>query len=220
MNINLLYWAGETTGESEFTCKAFAHFNTTMETVIRSDGSTYQNFYFDPKTGMRLGGGTKQGRSTESCWSRGHSWAVLGIPLTYAHMQNSDIMPTYYLVTDYFLSRLPDDHVPYWDLVFTDGDQPRDSSAAAIAICGLLEACRSMPLDDAHKTRYLNAAKHMMNSLIDHYAANPEESNALLAHGTYYYAGGKGIDEGNIWGDYFYMEALMRFLNPEWTMYW
>ena len=33
-------------------------------------------------------------------------------------------------------------------------------------------------------------------------------------------AGGLGIDECNIWGDYFYMEALMRFLNPDWKKYW
>lgn len=26
--------------------------------------------------------------------------------------------------------------------------------------------------------------------------------------------------ECNIWGDYFYMEALMREENPDWKMYW
>jgi len=24
----------------------------------------------------------------------------------------------------------------------------------------------------------------------------------------------------NIWGDYFYMEALHRLLNPDWKLYW
>ena len=116
---------------------------------------------------------------------------------------------------------MPDDFVPYWDLSFTEGDEPRDSSAGAIAICGLLEACRSMPLDSEHKNRYYNAAVCMMASMIENYTTKDDEkSNGLLNHGTYYYAGNIGIDECCIWGDYFYMEALMRFLNPDWKKYW
>ena len=60
-----------------------------------------------------------------------------------------------------------------------------------------------------------------MNSLIDSYTTKDDpKSNGLLKHATYYYAGNLGIDECNIWGDYFYMEALMRFLNPDWKKYW
>lgn len=221
MNIELLYWAGKESGDKEFTRKAFAHFNTTMETVVREDGSTFQNFYFDQKTGARLHGGSKQGFSNDSCWSRGHAWAVIGVPFTYSYMQNDEIMDKYYSIADYFLNHLPEDHVAYWDLCFTEGDEPRDSSAAAIAVCGLLEACKVMPLDEEHRARYWNAAETIMNSLIENYTTKDDpKSNGLLKHATYYYAGGLGIDECNIWGDYFYMEALMRFLNPDWKKYW
>ncbi len=222
MNLHLLFWAGKETGDEEFTRKAFAHFNTAMETLIRPDGSTYQNFYMDQKTGARLSGGTKQGFSDDSCWSRGQSWGVTGIPFTYSYMQNTDIMDTYYKVTDYFLNHLPEDFVAYWDFSFTDGSgEPRDSSAASCAVCGLLEALRSMPLDEAHKIRYKESAENIMNSLIDNYTTKDDaNSNGLLKHGTYYYAGNLGIDECTIWGDYFYMEALMRFLNPDWKKYW
>lgn len=222
MNIELLYWAGKESGNEEFTRKAFAHFNTTMETVVREDGSTFQNFYFDQQTGARLGGGSKQGFSDTSCWSRGHSWGVIGVPFTYSYMKNDTIMEKYYAVTDYFLDHLPKDRVAFWDLCFTDGDdQPRDSSAAAIAVCGLLEACKEMPLDDAHRERYWNEAEAIMNSLIENYTTKDDpKSNGLLKHATYHLKGGLGIDECNIWGDYFYMEALMRFLNPDWKKYW
>ena len=222
MNIHLLYWAGEQTGNKEYTRKAYAHFCTTMETVIRDDGSTFQNFYFDPATGARLGGGTKQGFSDNSCWSRGQSWGVLGIPLTYDRMKNDDIIDTYYKVADYYLDHLPQDKVAFWDLCFTDGDkEPRDSSAAAIGVCGLLEACRVMPLDESHRERYKKAAEDIMESLIASYTTKDDpESDGILAHGTYYYAGGLGIDECNIWGDYFFVEALTRFLKPDWKKYW
>lgn len=221
LNIPLLYFAGKAENNAEYTRKAFEHFNTTMETVVREDGSTFQNFYFDPVTGERLGGGTKQGFSDTSCWSRGQAWGVTGTPITYSYMHNDEIMDKYIKIADYYLAHLPEDYIPYWDLSFTDGDEPRDSSAGAIAVCGLLEACRVMPLDEEHKKRYYNAACKIMEALIDKCSTkNDEKSNGLLFHATYYYAGNLGIDECNIWGDYFYMEALMRFLNPDWKMYW
>ena len=31
---------------------------------------------------------------------------------------------------------------------------------------------------------------------------------------------GSGVDEGNLWGDYFYLEALARTIKPDWQPYW
>jgi unsaturated chondroitin disaccharide hydrolase len=45
-------------------------------------------------------------------------------------------------------------------------------------------------------------------------------SNALLLHGTQNRNTASGVDEGNLWGDYFYLEALMRLSHPDWTPYW
>jgi len=221
MNINLLYFAGRATGDAEFTRKGFSHFNTTMETVVRDNGSTFQNFYFDPETGARLGGGTKQGLSDTSCWSRGQSWGVTGVPFTYSYMHNDTILEKYCKIVDYYLDHLPEDKVAYWDLDFTDGDEPRDSSAAAISVCGLLEALKSMPLDEEHKERYSKAAEGILTGLINTCATDASDAaDGLLLHGTYYYAGGIGIDECCLWGDYFYLEALTRALKPDWKKYW
>ena len=221
MNINLLYWAGSVTGNTEFTRKAFSHFTTTMETVVRADGSTFQNFYFDQATGARLGGGTKQGLNAQSCWSRGQSWGVTAIPFTYSYMKNDEIFDKYYTIADYFINRLPTDKVAYWDLCFTDGGEPRDSSANAIAVCGLLEAVKNMPIDESKKAKYAEAAEDMLYALVtDCASAGDPKWEGLIKHGTYYYAGKLGIDECCIWGDYFYLEALMRKLNPDWKKYW
>ncbi len=221
MNINLLYWAGAVTGDREYTRKAFAHFNTTMETVVRDNGSTFQNFYFDPKTGARLGGGTKQGLSNTSCWSRGQSWGVVGAPFTYSYMHNDEILPKYYNIVEYYLSNLPTDKIAYWDLNFTDGGEPRDSSASAISVCGLHEAVKVMPLPADKKAEYSAAADEILGALIEECStSNDPEIEGVLKHGTYYYAGNLGIDECCIWGDYFYMEALMRYLKPDFKKYW
>lgn len=54
-------------------------------------------------------------------------------------------------ITNYFISKLSNGLVPYWDLTFTDEDnQPLDSSAMAIAACGLLEAQASNMYEDPH----------------------------------------------------------------------
>ncbi len=115
--------------------------------------------------------------------------------------------------------------VPYWDFSFKDGsDEPRDSSSAAIAACGMLEMSRYLEEDEADW--YSSAAKKLLKSLYDHYAVKDSgSSNGLLLHSTYskhspyntcnHY----GVDECNLWGDYFYMEALMR-LYCEWEQYW
>ncbi|HAR94200.1 MAG TPA: glucoronyl hydrolase, partial [Faecalibacterium sp.] len=39
----------------------------------------------------------------------------------------------------FYLSRLPEDMIPCWDMLFApESGEPRDSSSAAIVACGLL----------------------------------------------------------------------------------
>ena len=123
---------------------------------------------------------------------------------------------------NYFLNHLPEDYVPYWDLCFGDGsDEPRDSSAAAVALCALLEAVKQLPETDPDREIYKNAAKRIMNSLIDGYLTKDvPQANGLLLHAVYSKPRNNGVDEMNIWGCYFYMEALHRMLDPDWELYW
>ena len=225
MNLPLLYWASEETDDPEFARRAIAHLNTTMSTVIREDGSTYQDYYFDPVTGEPTHGDTRQGSKEYmdlgGSWSRGHAWGILGMPISYSYNNDSEIISNYYRVVDFYISRLPEDNVAYWDLYFTDGDEPRDSSAAAISVCGLIEATRNMPLDDSKKVKYTETYEKIMLSLINDYAtADGDGLDGLLAHGTHYYAGNQGVDECCIFGDYFYMEALVRLLRPDYNDLW
>ncbi len=128
-------------------------------------------------------------------------------------------------VTDYFLKHLPSDLIPYWDFDFDDGSsEPRDSSSAAIAACGMLEMVKYMEGGEA--AYYGDMARRLVKALSDRCAVRShEESNGLLLHGTYARASAgnpcanRGVDECNTWGDYFYMEALTR-LAGDWEPYW
>jgi unsaturated chondroitin disaccharide hydrolase len=131
-------------------------------------------------------------------------------------------MKIFRATTNYYLSYLPEDYIAFWDLSFTDGDdEPRDSSSNAIALCGMLEGIKYMDDSDPDKKIYINACKRIMNSLIDNYLTKDiPEANGLLLHATYSKPHKLGVDEMNIWGDYFYMEALHRMLDPDWALYW
>lgn len=224
LNVPLLYWASEVTGDKKYYEIGYNHAKTALENVIREDSSAFHTFYFDPETGAPDHGATAQGYSDDSSWARGQAWGVYGLPLSYIYTKDKDFLDTAEKVTNYFLNRLPEDYVCYWDLIFSDGSgQERDSSAAAIAICGMLEIIKH--IDDNYKPVYENACAAITRSLTENYTTvNTPESNGILLHAVYAKANGvnqgNGVDECNIWGDYYYMEALMRYYNKDWKLYW
>ena len=222
LNIPLLYWAAEVTGDKRFDEIAYNHFKTTVEVCCREDASTFHTYYFDMETGLPKKGVTAQGASDDSAWARGQTWGIYGPMLTYIYKKDEKALQTFKATSNYFLNHLPEDYIPYWDLQFVDGDgEPKDSSAAAIALCGMLEGIKHMDKDDPLREIYVNACKRMMNSLIDGYLTKDDpNANGLLFHAVYSKPRNLGVDEMNIWGCYFYMEALHRMLDPEWELYW
>lgn len=225
LNLPLLYWASEVTGLTHYAEIATHHLKAALNVVIREDYSTYHTYYFDPATGLPLKGVTHQGYSADSAWSRGQSWGVYGIALGYRYTKKPEYLELFQRVTEYFLQHLPENLIPYWDFTFTDGsDEPRDSSALAVTICGLLEMANYVSSEKAEL--YTHTAKQLMKPLVELCAAkSPEQSNGQLLHGVY---GRKtpyndcidhGIDECNLWGDYYYVEALTR-LSGKWNSYW
>lgn len=221
MNLPLLYFASEATGDSSYKKAAYAHARQTQKYIVRDNFTTYHTYFFDTESGEPIGGRTAQGFADDSCWARGQAWGIYGFTLSYLHTGDVSFLETAKHVADYFIARLPADKVCYWDLVFGDGSgEERDSSAAAIAVCGLLELSRQLPLSDARHSFYEKTALEILSSLTANYTtADHPESNGLLLHGVYDKKTGKGVDECMIWGDYYYMEALTR-LAVSWYSYW
>ena len=221
LNIPLLHWASLETGNPVYRNAALRHYEAACNNVIRDDASAYHTFYFDPETGEPLKGVTRQGYSDDSAWARGQAWGIYGIPLNYRYVKDDSAFILFKGMTNYFLNRLPEDEVCYWDLIFTDGsEQPRDSSAAAIGVCGIHEMLKYLPEVEPDKDTYRHAMHCILRSLMERYTApETKAGNPVLLHGVYSWHSGKGVDEGNIWGDYYYMEALMRFYK-DWNLYW
>ena len=223
MNLPLLYWASEQTGDEKYRRVALRHTETCLRHSFRGNGSTYHTYFLDPTTGAGLRGVTCQGYRDDSSWARGQAWAICGLASSYRYTGDKRCVDYFRRALAYYLERLPEDMIPYWDLIFSDGSgEPRDSSSAAIVACGLLEMAPQLEQEEAERCLYL--ARCMVGSLAENYAAG-EGSNGLLLHGTYSKKSPyntctpEGVDECVSWGDYFYMEALTR-LTRDWKTYW
>ncbi len=239
LNTPLLYWTTAETGDKNYADKARLHTATCMRHSIREDGSTYHTFFMDIATGKPIRGETCQGYADDSVWARGQAWAVYGTALACRHDFHEEYREAFSKTAAFFLSRLPKDNVPYWDMIFNDDNavhdgetEPRDSSSASIVACGMLEMAAQLRKqgsaeDRAFATDCEHNARVLLKALADGYAVKEGSvSNGLVLHGTYSKKSPyntctpEGVDECVSWGDYFYMEALVRLLNPDWDSFW
>jgi unsaturated chondroitin disaccharide hydrolase len=220
MNLPLLYWAGEENGGPAYREAAARHIAAANACLIREDWSTFHTYFFDTSTGAPLRGNTAQGYSDTSCWARGQAWGIYGNALSWRYLRDPDLREKGRGLARYFLNRLPEDLTAYWDLIFVEGGEERDSSASAIAACGLLELSAALDEGDADKLLFKNAALHITASLAKSRTSREcPESSGILLHGVYSKPDNKGVDECTIFGDYFYLEALTRICRA-WNPYW
>jgi unsaturated chondroitin disaccharide hydrolase len=212
VNIELLFRASQHGGDPKWFDMAVTHALTTMRDHIRGDGSTIQLIDYDPGTGGVIAHGTLCGLSGESAWSRGQGEALYGFTAAYRYTKKPEFLAAACRVADYFIKNLPEDFVPYWD--FKDPAIPaaiRDSSAASIAAAGLLEL-KTFVADEKLRNTYHHAAVRILESLASsRYLAQGSGGYGILKHGTWKKPTDPHADTSLIWGDYYFLEALMRF---------
>lgn len=212
MNLPLLHWAYGQTGQDRYRQAAERHTAISRRFLVRGDDSSYHTFYFDQTTGDSIRGGTHQGSRDGSTWTRGQAWGIYGFALAYRYMRRPELMDTSKRLARYFVEKLPEDAVVYWDFdVPRTPDTKRDSSAAAIAASGMLELAGLLPEEDTDREWLLRSAGKIMDSLVRNYSTmNEPDAQGLLNRGSYAVRLGQSPDDYVIWGDYFYLEALMR----------
>ncbi|MCV4230988.1 glycoside hydrolase family 88 protein [Virgibacillus sp. LDC1] len=212
MNLSLLFWASEESGDPRFAHIARAHADMVMKQFIREDGSVHHIIRFDPVTGERAEAMGGQGAAPDSAWSRGAAWALYGLTNTYRYTGNPAYLGAAQRVANFFIASLPDHHVPSWDFrAEREGaeDIPRDSSAGSIAASGLLELADA--LHEPEGGGYSAAARRILSSLHEHYGTwNEPEHEGILLEGTGHKPAGQNVNVSLIYGDYFYVEAIAK----------
>ncbi|WP_379159482.1 glycoside hydrolase family 88 protein [Paenibacillus sp. sgz5001063] len=212
MNLPLLYWATEQTGDCSYADCASIQAEKSRRFLVRGDDSSYHTFYFDQLTGNAIRGGTGQGFQDGSTWTRGQAWGVYGFALAYRYLNEPRFLETSKRLARYFLEQLSGDGVAYWDFdVPQEHPTPRDSSASAIFVCGILELLEHLPEEDPDRKMLAEAAGKSMDTLLDRYFTEGSlVEEGFLRHGSYSVRGNSSPDDFMIWGDYFFLEALLR----------
>lgn len=216
MNVPLIFYAANETGDEPLREIAAAHCRTTRDKLVRSDGSTAHEAIFDTDTGEFLREDTHQGWRPESAWARGLAWSLYGFSQCYALTGDEAYLDVAKRNAAYWLAHLPADKVPFWDFR-ADLEQPlpwgpqKDSSAGAIAASGLLDLAaqtRSAP----QSALYRETALAMLDALVEpqYLAANTPGWEGILKHGVYHTKKNLGVDESVMWGEFFFVEALSK----------
>lgn len=215
MNLPLLYWASKELGDPRFKEIAIAHADTAQDYFIREDGSVRHIVGFDPVTGEfdREYGG--QGYGEGSSWTRGQTWALYGFTLSFIHTCDRNYLETAMKVADRFCDRIPED-----GLIPVDFDQPKepwyiDSTAAAIASCGLITLAKELEkIGEAGSDRYLEAAEKMLSALDEKDCDYDPDHDELLTRCSASYHD-KNHEFPIIYGDYYYIEAIWKLTDKE-----
>lgn len=212
MNLPLLYWAAQELNDPRYMHIAKAHADMTQEYFVREDGSVNHIVEFAPDTGawIRVRGG--QGCGDDSSWTRGQAWALYGFVLSFLHTGETKYLNTAKRVANYFIANIPEN-----GLIPVDFRQPldcalEDSTAAAIAACGLLEIAKKVMLEERHV--YEGAAVRLLKALTEKCCNWHTDCDYILEKCTAAFHD-KEHEFSIIYGDYYFMEAIWKLTGEE-----
>ncbi|WP_419539900.1 glycoside hydrolase family 88 protein [Natronogracilivirga saccharolytica] len=212
MNLEMLFWASEVTGDKKYFDIAKQHAWTTYEEHFRDDYGSYHVVDFDTTTGESRKKITHQGTADESAWARGQAWGLYGFVMTYRYTETPEFLELAEEIADYMLyhPNMPEDLVPFWDYDAPGiPDAARDASAAAIMASALYELSEKVPEKQEY---YRETADQVLDNLYSNYRSQPIGSNHgfLLDSSTGHHPHGYEIDTPLIYADYYLLEAALR----------
>lgn len=210
MNLELLFEATQISGDSIYHDIAVSHATTTLKNHFRDDHSSYHVVVYDTITGKVKDKVTHQGFDANSAWARGQAWAIYGYTMTYRYTKNPKFLQQAIATFDFYLNNpsLRDDGIPYWD--FNDPEIPnavRDVSAATIiaSACYELHTYTDSPIYKSYANKVLNTLKSK-----EYILEKSINAPFLLKHSTGNWPKNDEMDEPIVYGDYYFLEALLR----------
>ena len=217
MNLPLLYWASEVTGDPRFRLIAMKHADTAMQVFVRPDGSCNHIIIFDAETGEVLDNPGGQGYESGSSWSRGQAWALYGFTLSYLHTGKQEYLDTAKRVANYFISQITDDYIPRCD--FRQPAEPvlKDDTAGTVAAAGLLVLAQQLP--ELEAVTYYDVAVKMLRAMEKEDINWELNDPALLQRCTSAYHDIPGRHMTMNYADYYFVEAI-NMLRGQKMLFW
>ena len=213
MNLELMLWAADNSGDKAFKDIAISHADKTMKNHFRHDFSSYHVVSYDTISGEPHKKQTHQGYSDDSAWSRGQAWGLYGYTYLYRETKESRYLEQAKNIAGFLIHhpRMPKDFIPYWD--FDSPEIPntaRDASAACIMASALIEL--SDFVDPQLSKEYMNVVEVQIRTLAspEYTAQKGENGDFILKHSVGAYTHQSEVDVPLPYADYYYLEALTR----------
>ena len=219
MNLPLLYWASEQLNDPRFSYIAQNHADTCQALTIRGDGSSNHIIALDPTDGSLVDIPPGQGFAPESSWTRGMAWAIYGFALSYRYTGRTEYLDTAKRIAHYFIANLAQsDWLPLIDFRAPAQPVKYDSTASMCAACGMMEIAHHV--NEHEKALYTESAMKTLMACEKAFANwNPEE-DGIIGNGAASYHTEKYDKQANIiYGDYFFVEAVMRVLGKDFLIW-
>lgn len=219
MNLPILYWASEQTGDDRFKRIAMAHADMALRAHLRSDGSVAHIVEHDRETGEVVCTYGGQGIAVGSSWSRGQAWGLYGFTLSYIHTGEERYLNAAKQIANYFIANCSDDWLPRVDFRAPDEPVYYDSTAGACAACGMLELAKRLPENEGGM--YAHGAINILKAMGDKFANFDPATDDMIGYGTVRYpapphtVANSGIHRSIIYADFFYTEAILKLLGDE-----
>lgn len=211
MNLKLLFAASRLTGDGKYHDIAVKHATTTMKHHFRPDFTTYHvvSYNNDGTVEQKC---TFQGKADHSAWARGQAWAVYGYTECYTETRRPEFLRQAVDIANMIMKRVKTpDAIPYWDFDAPVGKAtPRDASAACIIASAMLELSKVAPDGQI----YFKYAEKILRSLSSpqYLAKVGTNGGFILKHSVGSLPNGSEIDTPINYADYYYLEALHRYL--------
>ncbi|WP_144027199.1 glycoside hydrolase family 88 protein [Paenibacillus sp. FSL R7-0273] len=218
MNLPLLYWAADQRNDSGLKQIAVKHADMALQYVLRPDGSCNHLVQFDTETGEYLDNPGGQGYESGSSWTRGQSWAVYGMALSYRYTLKQEYLDAAKRSAHYFIANaaVNDYEVP---IDFRSPEEPVyvDTTAAVCAACGLLEL--SEFVGEYEKGLYIKAAVRLLRKIDEKFCDWNPGTDSIVSHGSGRYHRESDREVPIIYGDYFFLEAILRLLDRDFLIW-
>ncbi|MGY2872825.1 unsaturated chondroitin disaccharide hydrolase [Marmoricola sp. URHA0025 HA25] len=206
MNIDIIWEAATIADDPALAKIATAHALTSRRYLVRGDGTTVHEAWFDPETGEFLRAATHQGWRADSSWVRGQTWGIYGFAAAYARTEDTRFLDTSRQLAATYIARTPELVPP------NDWDEPApahrvEASAASVAAAGLAYLA-SVSGDESYADRGRQIIRRLSEP--DYLSSEAEEWDGLIQQATYHQRNNLGVNESVMWGDYYYLEAVHR----------
>ena len=222
MNLPLLYWADTEVGDTRFGKIARRHADMAIRDHIRPDGSVNHIVMHDPLTGEVLGTRGGQGYCEGSAWTRGCSWAVYGMAISYLHTGEQRYLDAAIHAADYFVEKCRENnYLTKLDFCQPEEDNYYDSTAGVITACGLIEIGKA--LGGERGEYYIGEAIQILKATDEHFCNYNEDEDPLVMMGSVAYPHKPSLyNKQNIpiiYGDFFYVDALAKLKGSDFLIW-